>query len=231
MPDYSSASFHPGCFGRALEQALALCRLVRAQIGVAGLVAYRGDHTGAARDFGGRFFCAAFETTVETKSCPGFGKLSSTPTIWHSVYPSTLVRLATSAQVPGFGLVERCNAAVFSTTMRLYSAEVQVFWAIIKVRRAIVSHDATIISVMIKGSARLRRWMDLRIVSAQVAGGPAVSRCLRIALDRAPARAARWSRPTSGGDLERPRAGSVPRRCLPHRIGRIRAQSSCSDHT
>ena len=48
--------------------------------------------------------------------------------------------------------------------MRLYSAGVQVLWAIIKVRRAIVSHDASIIWVMIKGSERVRRWMDLRMV-------------------------------------------------------------------
>jgi len=69
--------------------------------------------------------------------------------------------------------------------MRLYSAGVQVLWAIIKVRRAIVSHDASIIWVMIKGSARVRRWMDLRMVlkssvtTAQVAVGRAVSRCSR----------------------------------------------------
>ena len=49
-------------------------------------------------------------------------------------------------------------------TMRLYSAGVQVSWAIINVRRAIVSHDASIIWVIIKGSPRLRRWMDLRMV-------------------------------------------------------------------
>src|SRR6266480_1252951 len=53
-------------------------------------------------------------------------------------------------------------------TMRLYSAGLQVFWAIIKVRRAIVSHDASIISVIIKGSARLRRWTDLRMVPKKV---------------------------------------------------------------
>ena len=53
--------------------------------------------------------------------------------------------------------VERCNAAAFSMTMRLYSAGARVSRAISKVRRAIVSHDASIISVIIKGSARLRR--------------------------------------------------------------------------
>jgi hypothetical protein len=52
--------------------------------------------------------------------------------------------------------------------MRLYSAGLQVFWAIIKVRRAIVSHDASIISVINKGSARVRRWIDLRMVSKKV---------------------------------------------------------------
>ena len=41
-------------------------------------------------------------------------------------------------------------------------------WAIINVRRAIVSHDASIISVIIKGSARLRRWIDFRMVPKKV---------------------------------------------------------------
>src|SRR5271167_822998 len=31
--DHSSTSFHPGCLGRALEQALTLRRVIRAQIG------------------------------------------------------------------------------------------------------------------------------------------------------------------------------------------------------
>ena len=53
-------------------------------------------------------------------------------------------------------------------TIRLYSAGLQAFWAIIKVRRAIVSHDASIISVIIKGSARLRRRTDLRMVPKKV---------------------------------------------------------------
>ena len=60
--------------------------------------------------------------------------------------------------------VERCNAAAFSMTMRLYSAGAQVSRAISKVRRAIVSHDASIISAIIKGSARLRRRIGLRMV-------------------------------------------------------------------
>jgi len=111
-----------------------------------------------------------------------------------SAFPSQALGVGCSARVPRrtarvprpdiTARVECCNAAAFSMTMRLYSAEVQVFWAIIKVRRAIVSHDATIISAMIKVSARLRRWMDLRIVSAQVATGRAVSRCSTIALGR-----------------------------------------------
>src|SRR6266446_8722714 len=53
-------------------------------------------------------------------------------------------------------------------TMRLYSAGLQVFWAIINVRRAIVSHDASISSVIIRGSTRLRRWTDLRMVPNKV---------------------------------------------------------------
>src|SRR5882724_4032093 len=87
VTDYLSISFHPGCLGRALEQALTLRRLIRAQIGVAGLMAYRGDHTAAARDFCGGFLFAAFEAAVETKPRPGFGELVSAPTIWHSVFP------------------------------------------------------------------------------------------------------------------------------------------------
>ena len=74
---------------------------------------------------------------------------------------------ASTASVPRPDItasVEDCNAAAFSMNMRLYSAGVQVLWAIIKVRRAIVSHDASIIWVMIKGSERVRRWMDLRMV-------------------------------------------------------------------
>ena len=79
--DHSGTSFHPGCLGRALEQALTLCRLIRAQIGVAGLVAYEGDYTAAACGFRGGFLLAAVEAVVETELCPGFGKLVSTPTI------------------------------------------------------------------------------------------------------------------------------------------------------
>jgi len=55
-------------------------------------------------------------------------------------------------------------------TMRLYSAGLQVLRAIIKVRRAIVSHDASIISVIIKGSARLGRWTDLRMAPKRLIG-------------------------------------------------------------
>ena len=99
---------------------------------------------------------------------------------------------ASTARVPRPNItarVECCNAAAFSMTMRLYSAGLQVFCAIIKVRRAIVSHDASIISVIIKGSARLRLRTDLRMdrkrligTTAQVAVGPAVSRCSTNAL-------------------------------------------------
>jgi hypothetical protein len=99
---------------------------------------------------------------------------------------------ASTARVPRPDItarVERCNAATFSMTMRLYSAGVQVSRAIIEVRRAIVSHDTSIISAIIKGSARLRRRIGLRMVpktlmvtTAQVAVGQAVSRCSRIAL-------------------------------------------------
>jgi hypothetical protein len=81
-------------------------------------------------------------------------------------------------------------------TMRLYSAGLQVFWAIIKVRRAIVSHDASIISAIIKGTARVRWRSDLRIVSKKWidhdgTGGDwdrAVSRCSQFAGGLAAAR-------------------------------------------
>jgi hypothetical protein len=49
-------------------------------------VAYRGDHTGAARDFRGGFLFAAVEAVVETKSRSSFGKLVSALAIWHSVF-------------------------------------------------------------------------------------------------------------------------------------------------
>jgi hypothetical protein len=39
--------------------------------------------------------------------------------------------------------VETCTAATFSAAIRRYSAAVHTPWAIISVRRAIVSHDAT----------------------------------------------------------------------------------------
>jgi hypothetical protein len=81
IADHRSASFHPGCLGRAHEQPLSLRRSVRAQIGVAGLVAYEGDYTAAACCFRGGFLLAAVEAVVKTELCPGFGKLVSTPTI------------------------------------------------------------------------------------------------------------------------------------------------------
>jgi hypothetical protein len=50
-----------------------------------------------------------------------------------------------------------CNAAAFSDVMRWYSAAEHVPWTIIRLRSAIVSHDAIINSVIISGRARLRR--------------------------------------------------------------------------
>jgi hypothetical protein len=84
--DHSGTRFHPGCLGRALEQALTLRLLIRAEIGVAGFMAYRRNHPGAARDLCCGFVLAAFEAAVEPKPRPGFGKLVPTPTIWHSVF-------------------------------------------------------------------------------------------------------------------------------------------------
>jgi hypothetical protein len=78
---------------------------------------------------------------------------------------------ASTARVPRPDIaanVEDRNAAAFSMTMRLYSVGLQVHSAIIKVRRAIVSHDASIMSVIIKGRVRLRRRTDLRMVPKNV---------------------------------------------------------------
>jgi hypothetical protein len=49
--------------------------------------------------------------------------------------------------------VETCTAATFSAAMRRYSAAVQVPWAIIRVRRKIVSQDATVSRAIIIGRA------------------------------------------------------------------------------
>jgi hypothetical protein len=47
--------------------------------------------------------------------------------------------------------VEICTAAAFSAAMRRYSAAVQVPWAIIRVRRNIVSQDATVSRAIVIG--------------------------------------------------------------------------------
>ena len=69
--DHPGAGLHRRRLCRSLEQALALRRRIRSQIGVTGFVAYRGDHVGAARGLGGGFLATAFKTTVETE----FGSL------------------------------------------------------------------------------------------------------------------------------------------------------------
>jgi hypothetical protein len=49
--------------------------------------------------------------------------------------------------------VEKCTAAAFSAAMRRYSAGLHLPWAIIRVRRKIVSHDAAASRVIIIGKA------------------------------------------------------------------------------
>ena len=94
VADYPSASFHSRCLGRALEQALALRRLIRAEVGVAGLVAYRDDHTRAARDFCRGFLFAAFEAAIETEPRPCLGERLAAPANRHyRDLPATTERL------------------------------------------------------------------------------------------------------------------------------------------
>ena len=56
-------------------------------------------------------------------------------------------------------------ATTFSVAMRWYSAGEHVPWTIIRLRRAIVSHDATINSAAISGSARLRREVSFAMIA------------------------------------------------------------------
>jgi hypothetical protein len=49
--------------------------------------------------------------------------------------------------------IDICTAATFSAVMRRYSAGVHVPWAIIRVRRKIVSQDATVSRAIIIGRA------------------------------------------------------------------------------
>jgi len=67
-------------------------------------------------------------------------------------------------------IVDCCNAAAFSVTMRRYSVGVQLPRAIIEFRRAIVSHEAAINSTIISGNGGRRRRASLFILG-QLAGG------------------------------------------------------------
>jgi hypothetical protein len=81
--DRLGAGFHRRRFRRAFEQALALCGAIRSQIGIAGFVAYRDDHTGAAGSLCGGFVPAACETAIEAEPRPRFGELAAAPAIRH----------------------------------------------------------------------------------------------------------------------------------------------------
>jgi hypothetical protein len=57
--------------------------------------------------------------------------------------------------------VDACMAAAFSMTIRWYSAALQVPCAIIRLRRYMVSHDASVSWVIMAGRFRLRRFVIL----------------------------------------------------------------------
>lgn len=59
---------------------------------------------------------------------------------------------------------DSCIAAAFSIAIRRYSAGEHVPLAIIRLRRAIVSHDAIINSATIRGSGRLRRELSFAMI-------------------------------------------------------------------
>jgi len=61
-------------------------------------------------------------------------------------------------------IVDCCNAAAFSVTIRRYSAGVQLPRAIIELRRAIVSHEAAINPIIISGNGGRRRRASLFIL-------------------------------------------------------------------
>jgi hypothetical protein len=71
----------------------------------------------------------------------------------------TRVRLTKGANIAAWprplmrAPIDICTAATFSAVMRRYSAGVHVPWAIIRVRRKIVSQDATVSRAIIIGRA------------------------------------------------------------------------------
>src|SRR6516165_1079212 len=83
-PDRLGAGFHRRRFGRAFEQTLALRRPIRSQIGIARFVAYRDDHTGAARGLCGGVVTATLKTAIEAEPRPGVGELAAATAIGHS---------------------------------------------------------------------------------------------------------------------------------------------------
>src|SRR6516165_11414416 len=82
--DRLGSGFHRRGFRRAFKQALALRRAVRAQIGVAGFVADRDDHMGAAGGLCRGFAPAAFETAIKAEPRPCFRELIAATAIRHS---------------------------------------------------------------------------------------------------------------------------------------------------
>src|SRR5260370_23738988 len=87
--DRQCADFHWRGLRRALEQAPALRRAIRPQIGVARFVANGRDHVGAAGSLCRGFCSAAFETAVEAESRSRFGKFVAAAAVWHyRVFPA-----------------------------------------------------------------------------------------------------------------------------------------------
>src|SRR6516165_7228053 len=96
-PDRLGAGFHRWRFGRTFEQALALRRPIRSQIGIAGFVAYQDDLTGAARGLCGGLVSATFETAIEAEPPPRVGELAAATAIGHS----TILDLASIRETIG----------------------------------------------------------------------------------------------------------------------------------
>jgi hypothetical protein len=62
---------------RACPLHRPLRRPIGSQIGVAGFVAYRDDHTGVARGLCGGLVPTAFKTAIEAEPRPRFGELAA----------------------------------------------------------------------------------------------------------------------------------------------------------
>src|SRR5207302_150061 len=89
LADRQRAGFHWRSLSRALEQALALCRAIRTQIGVARFVADRCDHLGAAGSFCRGLCSAALKAAVETELPSRLGEFVAAAAVWHyRVFPA-----------------------------------------------------------------------------------------------------------------------------------------------